>query len=256
MLQPLRWLTMAHSVLPQLAWRRILLLGSLMALMPATAWARVFLDVTMTLGLSVSPDYWYIIAISRDGSLGPTANLTDPNIALGVDDVAFVENWDYLIRIKPAGEDVVLDATIQEPGGVEDNFISGFNSLDLIDEFRGRDTIQVSIDLEELDNLDAVDQDIQVALLTIDSPFLLEPDETNLALDATRGDVPHYYRLSLSETREIRVDDPQRQETILRSRQLLTERDLDIGLSDSIEATSLGILAANLLTFSLRIDDR
>ncbi len=231
--------------------------GISLALVATPAWARVYLDIQMTMGLSVNPDYWYVVALSQGGSPGPRANLTDPNVTLGVDDVAFVEDWDYLIRVQLLNDEGVLRATIQEPGFPEEDFLVGFNELDLDTLTREDDTIRLSIDLDSLDNLDARNDDVQVSLITIESPFLLEADETNIALDSVRGDFPNYYRMSLDDNSRIVVDDPKRQETLRRSRQLLNDEDIqDVVASSSIEASSLGILAANILTFELEVVDR
>jgi hypothetical protein len=224
------------------------------------ALARVFLEVTMRLGLSVNQDYWYVIALSSSSgsnSGGPTANLTDPNITVGANEVEFVQDWDYLIRVKPLNEEAVLQATIQEPGGPEVDFITGFNEVRLQDGDRDQDTITLSIDLDDLTDLNAVEEDVQVSLLTIKAPFRVDAEETNLAIDAVRGNVPHYYRLSLSNQRQVLVEDPQRQETLRRSRELITRDDIgNVTAADSIEGSALGILAANILTFNLELVER
>ncbi|NJK61748.1 MAG: hypothetical protein HC921_02830 [Synechococcaceae cyanobacterium SM2_3_1] len=224
------------------------------------AWARVFLEVTMRLGLSVNQDYWYVIALSSSSgsnSSGPTANLTDPNITVGTNDQEFVQDWDYLIRVKPLNEEAVLQATIQEPGGPEVDFITGFNDVRVENGERDQDTITLSIDLDELSNLNAVEEDVQVSLITIKAPFRVDPEETNLAIDAVRGNVPNYYRLSLTNQRQVLVEDAQRQETLRRSRELITRDDIgNVTAADSIEGSALGILAANILTFNLELVER
>ncbi|MEO1131584.1 MAG: hypothetical protein AAFX40_02635, partial [Cyanobacteria bacterium J06639_1] len=62
---------------------------------PMAVAARPILSVQMRLGQSISPNYQYAIALS-DESRSPEANLVDPNISAGIDDVTFLENWDYL----------------------------------------------------------------------------------------------------------------------------------------------------------------
>jgi hypothetical protein len=220
------------------------------------AWARPFLDARMTMGLPISPDYWYVVALSRGGSGGPRANLVDPNLTLGADDVGFVQDWDYLVIIKPISDDDLFQATLRRRGQPETDFIRGFNDVRISRTTRDRDTINLEIDLTELEQLDPTNGDVQVALLTTRAEFNVAPEETNLALDATRGTFPNYYRLSLSDQRQVLVEDPQRQETVRRSRELIAEQDLNISVVESIEAGALGILAANILTFSLEIVDR
>jgi hypothetical protein len=218
------------------------------------AWARPFLEVTMTMGLSVSPDYHYIVAISREGSSGPRANLINPEISIQPGQNSFVDGWDYLIRVKPLNDESVLQATRQEPGQEEVDFLTGFNEVTLTKTTREQDTINWVIDLSEFPNLDPVNQDIQVALLTTKAPFRLDPEETHLTIDATRGTTPHYYRLSLSDQKTVEIKDPQRQETVRRSRDLIGSENVTV--RDSIEGGALGILSANILTFQMELEDR
>ncbi len=231
--------------------------AAITALTAAAAWARPVLEVRMTMGLPISPNYWYLVALSRAGSPGPTANLVDPNVRVGPNEYAFVQNWDYLIRVTPLNEESVLQSTIQRFGEPEREFAFGFNQVRVERLSRDRDTLRLQIDISELEGLDARDQDIQVALLTARAPFRVAPEETNLAIDATRGDLPHYYRLSLSNQRQVVVDDPQRQETMRRSRELIQQSGSGAALSrELIEGGALEILAANILTFELRLVDR
>ncbi|MEN9238434.1 MAG: hypothetical protein Q6K80_09500 [Thermostichus sp. DG_1_6_bins_120] len=222
----------------------------------AAAWARPVLEVRMTLGLPISPNYWYVVALSRAGSPGPTANLVDPNVSLGPNDYAFVRNWDYLIRVTPLNEESVLQSTIQRFGEPEREFAVGFNEVRVARLSRDRDTLNFRIDLSELEGLDGRDQDIQVALLTARAPFRVASEETNLAIDATRGDLPNYYRLSLTNQRQVIVDDPQRQETLRRSRELIQTGSGATTTRELIEGGALEILAANILTFDLRLVDQ
>ncbi|MEN9224768.1 MAG: hypothetical protein Q6L60_13375 [Thermostichus sp. HHBFW_bins_43] len=226
------------------------------ALTAVAAWARPVLEVRMTMGLPINSNYWYIVALSRAGSPGPTANLVDPNVSLGPNDYAFVRDWDYLIRVTPLNEESVLQSTIQRFGEPEREFAVGFNEVRVDRLSRDRDTLNFQIDLSELEGLDGRDQDIQVALLTARAPFRVAPEETNLAIDATRGDLPNYYRLSLSNQRQVIVDDPQRQETVRRSRELIQTGSGAATTRDIIEGGALEILAANILTFDLRLVDR
>jgi hypothetical protein len=227
------------------------------ALTAVAAWARPVLEVRMTLGLPISPNYWYMVALSRAGSPGPTANLVDPNVRVGPNEYTFVRDWDYLIRVTPLNEESVLQATIQRFGEPEREFAVGFNQVRVNRLTRDRDTLNFQIDISELQGLDGRDQDIQVALLTARAPFHVAPEETNLAIDATRGDLPNFYRLSLSNQRQVVVDDPQRQETVRRSRELIQQSGSGAALTrDLIEGGALEILAANILTFELRLVDR
>lgn len=218
------------------------------------AWARPFLEIKMTMGLSVNPDYHYIVALSREGSSGPRANLINPEVAVQPGQNSFVEGWDYLIRVKPLNDESVLQATRQEPGQEEVDFLTGFNEVTLSKTTREQDTVNLVIDLSELSNLDPVNQDIQVALLTIKAPFRLDPEETNLTIDASRGTTPHYYNLSLSDQKTVEIEDPQRQETVRRSRDLISSENVSV--SESIEGSALGILSANILTFQMELEDR
>ncbi len=220
------------------------------------AWARPFLDVTMTMGLPINPNYWYVVALSAGGRSGPQINLTDPNVTLGTDDVPYVRDWDYLITVKPISEDDLFQATLQRPGEPEADFVRGFNDVRISNTTRDRDTINLEIDLSELEDLDPVNGDVQVSLLTIRADINVAPEETNLALDGTRGSFPNYYRLSLDDQRQVEVVDPQRQETLRRSRELISAQDLNISVVESIEAGALSILAANILTFDLEVVDR
>lgn len=218
------------------------------------AWARPFLTVNMTVGLSVSPDYWYIVALSKEGSSGPTANLIDPNVTVSGSELSFVKDWDYLIRVKPLNDESVLQATIEKFGETEQDFATGFNEVSLSKTTRDQDTINLVVDVSALSDLNAVDQDIHVSLLTIKAPFRVDTEETSLAIDATRGSFPNYYPLSLSDQKQVLVDDPQRQETIRRSRELISEGGGN--LSANIEGSTLEVLAANILTFNLQLEDR
>lgn len=251
-----------RSMLTRVAHRKVALrlvltcLGSglFSGAMPVTSWARAVLEVTMTMGLSVSPDYYYVVALSSDSRSGPRANLTDPDVTLTGDEPAFVSEWDYLIRVKPLNDESVLQATIQEEGQPEADFLIGFNEVRLSETTRPRDTINIQVDLQDLTRLNPEENDIHVGLLTIESPFLLDPEETSLALDAVTGDFPNYFPLSLSDIRRAQVTDPQQQETLRRSRQMIG--DQEVSVVESIEASSLGILAANILTFDLELVDR
>jgi hypothetical protein len=226
------------------------------ALTAVAAWARPVLEVRMTVGLPINSNYWYIVALSRAGSPGPTANLVDPNVSLGPNDYAFVRDWDYLIRVTPLNDESVLQSTIQRFGEPEREFAVGFNEVRVDRLSRDQDTLNFQIDISELEGLDGQDQDIQVALLTARAPFRVASEETNLAIDATRGDLPNYYRLSLSNQRQVIVDDPQRQETVRRSRELIQTGSGAATTRDIIEGGALEILAANILTFDLRLVDR
>ncbi|MDX2270411.1 MAG: hypothetical protein NW237_00460 [Cyanobacteriota bacterium] len=243
-----------------LRWGGGLLGGLILAgWLPDMAWARPVLNVSMTLGLSVSADYWYVVAISSASQSGPRANLVDPNVSTSGDAVTFVSGWDHLIRVKPLNnEEALVQSTIETSGSPEREFASGFNEVNLSKTTRERDTINLVIDLEDLGGLDPVNSDIHVALLTINAPFRVDVEETSLALDATKGISPHYYRLSLSDQRQVLVDDPQRQETVRRSRELIENNNAggvrDVGAL--VEGGSLGILAANILTFSLELTER
>jgi len=222
-------------------------------------WARPVLVVSMRLAQSVNPKFWYVVALSRGGSPGPTANLVDPNVRVGSGEVTFVRGWDYLIRVKPLPSPEkggLLQATIQAQGSVEQEFSQGFNEVTLRQTNRPNDTLALTIDLQPLTLLDPVNQDIHVSLLTIRDPFTLAADVTNLAIDATRGELPHYYRLSLSNQREVLVEDPRRNETLRRSRELITQASGQGLTTANIEGSSLEILAANILTFSLKLEDR
>lgn len=222
----------------------------------AVAWARPVLEVRMTLGLPISSNYWYMVALSRAGSPGPTANLVDPNVSVGPNEYAFVRNWDYLIRVTPLNDESVLQSTIQRFGEPEREFAVGFNEVRVDRLIRDRDTLNFQIDISELEGLDGQEQDIQVALLTARAPFRVASEETNLAIDATRGDLPNFYRLSLSNQRQVIVDDPQRQETVRRSRELIQMGSGTATTRDLLEGGALEILAANILTFDLRLVDR
>jgi hypothetical protein len=228
--------------------------AALVALTAGASWARLLLEVRMTMGLPISPNYWYMVALSRAGSPGPTANLVDPNVRVGPNEYTFVRDWDYLIRVTPLNEESVLQATIQRFGEQEREFAVGLNQVRVERVNRDRDTLRFRIDLSELQGLDGQNQDIQVALLTARAPFRVAPEETNLAIDATRGELPNYYRLSLSNQRQVVVDNPQRQETMRRSRELLQQSGSGSGLTrELIEGGALEILAANILTFELRL---
>ncbi|MEN9219251.1 MAG: hypothetical protein Q6K99_03135 [Thermostichales cyanobacterium BF4_bins_65] len=243
-----------------MGWRWLLAAGLLLWMVGGGAvWARPVLLVSMRLAQSVSPKFWYVVALSRAGSPGPTANLVDPNVRLGPDEVAFVRGWDYLIRVKPLAGDqqgLLLQATIQAQGSIEQEFSQGFNEVSLRQTNRPNDTLSLTIDLQPLTLLDPVNQDIHVSLLTIRDPLTLAPDVTNLAIDATRGELPHYYRLSLGNQRQVLVEDPRRNETLRRSRELITQNAGQGLTTANIEGSSLEILAANILTFSLRLEDR
>ncbi len=228
--------------------------GLSLLLMPAGVWARPTLEVSMTLGLSVNPDYWYVVALSSAARSGPRANLTDPNVDIVGDEEAFVSDWDYLIRVKPLNDESVFQATLEEEGSTEQDFLTGFNEVRLRETSRPQDTIELVIDLEELARLNPEEEDIHVSLMTIESPFVLDPEETGLALDAVAGDRPHFYELSLSDIKRVQVIDPQRQETLRRSRQMISEERVSV--IDSIEASSLAVLAANILTFDLELVER
>jgi len=222
-------------------------------------WARPVLVVSMRLAQSVNPKFWYVVALSRGGSPGPTANLVDPNVRVGSGEVTFVRGWDYLIRVKPlpsTEQGGLLQATLQAQGSVEQEFNQGFNEITLRQTNRPNDTLALTIDLQPLTLLDPVNQDIHVSLLTIRDPLTLAADVTNLAIDATRGELPHYYRLSLSNQREVLVEDPRRNETLRRSRELITQASGQGLTTANIEGSSLEILAANILTFSLKLEDR
>lgn len=253
---------MTRSCLPQMEFHPHRWLWScvggiaIAALSAAAAWARPVLEVRMTVGLPINSNYWYIVALSRAGSPGPTANLVDPNVSLGPNDYAFVRDWDYLIRVTPLNEESVLQSTIQRFGEPEREFAVGFNEVRVDRLSRDQDTLNFQIDISELEGLDGQEQDIQVALLTARAPFRVASEETNLAIDATRGDLPNYYRLSLSNQRQVIVDDPQRQETVRRSRELIQTGTGATTTRDIIEGGALEILAANILTFDLRLVDR
>jgi len=223
------------------------------------AWARPVLLVSMRLAQSVNPKFWYVVAISRNGSAGPTANLVDPNVRVNIGEVAFVRGWDYLIRVKPLPSEQqggLLQTTLQAQGSLEQEFSQGFNEVTLRQTNRPNDTLALTIDLQPLTLLDPTNQDIHVSLLTIPDPFTLAADVTHLAIDATRGELPHYYRLSLSNQREVLVEDPRRNETLRRSRELITQSSGQGLTTANIEGSSLDILAANILTFSLKLEDR
>ncbi|GAB4210410.1 MAG: hypothetical protein OHK0012_00590 [Synechococcales cyanobacterium] len=222
-------------------------------------WSRPVLLVSMRLAQAVNPKFWYVVALSRNGSSGPTVNLVDPNVQLGVADVAFVRGWDYLIRVKPLGGEQgsnVLQTTIQTQGGVEQEFSQGFNEVSLRQGSRANDTLNLTIDLDPLTLLNPTEQDIHVTLLTTRDPLTLGAEVTNLAIDATRGEFPHYYRLSLNNQKEVLVEDPRRTETLRRSRELITQSSGQGLTTANIEGSNLEILAANILTFSLKLEDR
>ncbi|MFS8829573.1 hypothetical protein NW819_03135, partial [Synechococcus sp. R8-2] len=63
--------------------------AALVALTAGASWARLLLEVRMTMGLPISPNYWYMVALSRAGSPGPTANLVDPNVRVGPNEYTF-----------------------------------------------------------------------------------------------------------------------------------------------------------------------
>jgi hypothetical protein len=175
---------------------------------------------------------------------------------VGPNEYTFVRDWDYLIRVTPLNDESVLQSTIQRFGEPEREFAVGFNEVRVDRLSRDQDTLNFQIDISELEGLDGQDQDIQVALLTARAPFRVASEETNLAIDATRGDLPNYYRLSLSNQRQVIVDDPQRQETVRRSRELIQTGSGAATTRDIIEGGALEILAANILTFDLRLVDR
>ncbi len=235
------------------------ILASLMLVTTPTAvWAqsRAVLEIEMTMGLSVSPDYWYVVALSSSDRSGPRVNLVDQNIATtGGSEVEFVREWDYLIRIKPL-EEGVLQSTIERFGEPEQEFATGFNEVSLDTVTRDQDTIQLTIDLSEFEEIDAIEDDVHVTLLTIKAPFRVDPEETNLAIDATRGTSPNYYPLSITDQRQVVVDDPQRQETLRRSRELIDSDQEEGGVGALIEGSSLEILAANILIFNMELTER
>lgn len=222
---------------------------------PGAAWARPILTVKMRLGQSIRPNYWYAIALS-DEARSPEANLVNPNVALGVDDVSFLEDWDYLIRVKPINTEGEVQTSIQEPGGIENEFATGFNEIDVSREKRPFDTIELVIDLSELIKLDAQNRDVNVLLATFPAPETVDSETTILALDATRGDSPNFYPLSLSDRRQVVVDDPQRQETLRRSRDLLADEGTLSGDLLETENSALEVLAANIVTFEFLLEDR
>lgn len=222
---------------------------------PLAAWARPILTVKMRLGQSIQPKYWYAIVLS-DEARSPEANLVDPNVSVGVDDVSFLADWDYLIRVKPINTEGEVETSLQEPGGIETEFATGFNEVDISDEKRPFDTIELAIDLTDFTKLDARERDVNVMLATFPAPATVDSETTILALDATRGDSPHYYPLSLSDRQQVVVDDPQRQETVRRSRDLLADVGTLSGDLLETEGNALEILAANIVTFEFTLEDR
>ncbi|MEO0853386.1 MAG: hypothetical protein AAFY15_07785 [Cyanobacteria bacterium J06648_11] len=222
---------------------------------PLAVSARPILTVKMRLGQSISPKYQYAIALS-DESRSPEANLVNPNISADIDDVTFLENWDYLIRVKPINQDGEVESSIQEPGGIEREFATGFNEIDISRDTRPFDTIQLAIDLSDLSALDAEERDVNVLLATYPAPATVESETTILALDATRGEQPNFYGLSLSDRTQVVVEDPQRQETLRRSRDLLADLGTLSGDLLETEGGALEILAANIVTFEFLLEDR
>lgn len=219
------------------------------------AWARPMLQVSMTLGLSVSSEYWYVVALSSAARSGPRVYLTDTDEEIVGGEETFVGEWDYLIRVKPLGDETGgVQATIEETGSVEQDFLTEFNEARLSRTTHPQDTITMQIDLEGLTRLNPEEEDIHVSLITVESPFGEDPEQTRLALDTVVGDAPNYYQLSLSNIRRVQVLDPERQETVRRSREMIQEEEVSV--IDSIEGSSLGILAANILTFDLELADR
>ncbi len=227
------------------------------------AWARPVLQLSMTVGLSVSPDYWYVVALSSAARSGPQVNLVELADAdteegetgeeiLGGQGL-FVREWDYLIRVKPLDQESGFQATIEEEGSTEQEFLSEFNEVRLSRTTQPQDTITMQIDLEGLTRLNPEGEDIHVSLITVKAPSAEDPQQTRLALDTVVGDAPNYYQLSLSNIRRVQVLDPERQETVRRSREMIREEEVSV--IDSIEGSSLGILAANILTFDLELMD-
>ncbi len=224
-----------------------------LVLWASPVWARPILNVSFRLGTSISSNYWYVVALS-DAANTPEANLVDPNINVGAGDVSFARGWDHLIRVKPANDEGLVESTVQARGGIEQEFTRGFNEVRVSQGIRPRDTINLVIDLTDLQGIDGNSRDVHVMLLTIPAPFAIDAEQTALALDATRGERPNFYRLSLTDQRQVRVDDPQRQETLRRSRDLIADQG---GLQgDLLQGGTLDILAANIVTFELSLEDR
>ncbi|MEO1133780.1 MAG: hypothetical protein AAFX40_13870, partial [Cyanobacteria bacterium J06639_1] len=166
------------------------------------------------------------------------------------------ENWDYLIRVKPINTEGEVETSIQEPGEIEREFAAGFNEVDISRDKRPFDTIRLEIDLSELTELDPVDRDVNVLLATYPAPSTVNPETTILALDATLGEQANFYGLSLSDRTQVVVEDPQRQETLRRSRDLLEDIGTLSGDLLETEGGALEILAANIVTFEFRLEDR
>lgn len=217
--------------------------------------ARPTLEVEMRVGLSINPNYWYILALSSNDRSGPRANITNPDVSLMGNEVAFVSDWDYIIRIKPIDSEGLIQATVEEEGGTEQDFLTGFNEARIRSDVRDYDTISLVVDLEELTRLNADEEEIHVGLVTIESPFVIDPEETNIALDATSGDRPNFHILDFEGRERITEDDPQLQRTLRRSRQMLSDSNTNASLQ-SIGAADLAVLAANIVAFDLHLIQR
>ncbi|WP_017328312.1 hypothetical protein [Synechococcus sp. PCC 7336] len=215
--------------------------------------ARPILSVNMRLGRSLHPDYWYVVALGNSTNI-PQVNLLNPNLQIDPGEVSFVDNWDYLIRVKPLNTSGLVDSSIQVEGDVEREFVTGFNEVVVLGGERPLDTLSIEVDLAQLDRLDPDRQAIHVSLFTIPNPFELDPEFTLLAIDATRGESPNAYALSLADRRRVTVDNPQRQETVRRSRELIAEQENLT--SQLLERRALSILSANIVTFELELEDR
>ncbi|MEM9449468.1 MAG: hypothetical protein AAGA75_13155 [Cyanobacteria bacterium P01_E01_bin.6] len=205
------------------------------------------------MGRTIHPDYWYVVALGNSNNI-PEVNLLDPNQLLNPGDVSFVDNWDYLIRVKPLNTVGLIESSIQAEAEAEREFATGFNNVSVMDAERPADSLRFEIDLSTLDRLDPINQDIHVSLFTIPNPFEQDPEFVLLAIDATRGEIPHAYSLTLADRRRVIVDNPQRQETVRRSRELIVQQE---ELSNQLlERDALSILSANIVTFGIEIEDR